>query len=444
MDRTWIRKLGYLINFAKGSESIANQIAYLTIGVLSPLPPYAVSLRVSIGFYLGALLEVPMGMLADVAGHRKALAYGFAVIAISCAGLLWSCLMGHLSYSLWILSVAAILEAIGTALVSGCFQAYIQSIIDDEVAKMDLGAESSDMKIKALSMSQAYGNFFSAMVPTLMIGGVFICHILWGISSFALVMPVITYTALALYFFSSRFRGLGINRARVNIGQQSKWSSYKENLLDFNVSIVNSLPVYRYRFLALFALMVLSVLTVIHVHTYLMISQLREFDLVQGNYSDAIFAFLTLISFNLAHYVKGWVASSISERSKPGNVLFCSLGAQGALALSMLALYYFGYHIVSVLMFVLLFRACFTPGQSVIQSMLLEMVPDNLRATVYSFVQVFVLLIYASYSAYLTVDGKGVEPPNTIFFQVFILAMISTLLAAVVFLRRYALKLSYE
>lgn len=443
MDKMWIRKLGYLTNFAKGSESIANQIAYLTIGVLSPLPPYAVSLRVSIGFYLGALLEIPMGMLADVAGHRKALAYGFAVIAISCAGLLWSCLMGHLSSSLWILSVAAILEAIGTALVSGCFQAYIQSIIDNEVAKIEPGAGASDIKIKALSMSQAYGNFFSAMVPTIMIGGVFVCHILWGISSFALVLPVITYTALSVYFFSSRFLGLGLGRSGLSTSRNGKWSSYKINFFDFKASIVSSLPAYRYKFLSLFALMVLSVLTVIHVHTYLMISQLREFDLVKGNYSEAIMAFLILISFNLAHYIKGWVASYISEKSKPGNVLFYSLSAQGILALSMLVAYYLGWHIVSVLIFVLLFRACFTPGQSVIQSMLLEMVPDNLRATVYSFVQVFVLLVYASYSAYLTVSGKGIEQPNVIFFQIFILTLLSASLAAMLFYRRYAIKLGY-
>ncbi|APC18003.1 hypothetical protein BLL42_20550 [Pseudomonas frederiksbergensis] len=125
-------------------------------------------------------------------------------------------------------------------------------------------------------------------------------------------------------------------------------------------------------------------------------------------------------------------------------MLFLSLGAQAVLALSMLLAYYQGYSIISVLMFVLLFRACFTPGQSVIQSMLLELVPENLRATVYSLVQVFVLLIYASYSAYLTVGGKGVEPPDTIFLQIFILTILSASLAAVLFLRGYAVKLGYE
>ncbi|RMV62090.1 MFS transporter [Pseudomonas coronafaciens] len=444
MDKAWIRKLGYLNNFAKGSESIANQIAYLTIGVLSPLPAYAVSLRVSIGFYLGAFLEIPMGVLADVAGHRKALAYGFAIIAISCAGLLWACLMGHLSYSLWVLSVAAILEAIGTALVSGCFQAYIQCIIDDEVSKMSLESSSSDIKFKALSMSHAYGNFFSAMAPTLIIGGVFVCHIVWGISSLALAVPVVTYTALSLYFFSSRFSRLGARIDKVLPNRSEKWLSYKANLLAFYRGIVKSQPVYRYKLITLFVLMVLSVLMVVHVHTYLMISQLREFDLTQGNYIQGILAFMVLVSFNLAHYIKGWAASLISEQSKPGNVLFLSLGAQAVLALSMLLAYYLGYSILSVLIFVLLFRACFTPGQSVIQSMLLEMVPENLRATVYSLVQVFVLLIYASYSAYLTFNGQGVEPPDAIFFQIFILTVLSASLAVILFLRGHAVKLGYE
>lgn len=76
--------------------------------------------------------------------------------------------------------------------------------------------------------------------------------------------------------------------------------------------------------------------------------------------------------------------------------------------------------------------------------MLLEMVPENLSGSRVRFGSGFFLLIYASYSVYLTVDGKGVEPPDAIFFKSLFSLILSASLAALLFLRGYAVKLGDE
>ena len=55
------------------------------------------------------------------------------------------------------------------------------------------------------------------------------------------------------------------------------------------------------------------------------------------------------------------------------------------------------------------------------QSKFLVEVPAHLRATVFSIVQIVVLVAYGSYSAMLTANGTGVDSPDRIFIQLMVL-----------------------
>lgn len=76
-----------------------------------------------------------------------------------------------------------------------------------------------------------------------------------------------------------------------------------------------------------------------------------------------------------------------------------------------------------------LFNAMFSPGHTSLQSTLLAEVPEHLRASVFSVVQVVVLLAYGSYSALLAASGVGVDQPDQIFVQLLCLSGAGMLLA---------------
>ncbi len=420
--RDWIKQLGYLQNIAKGSESIANQVSHLVVGVLSPLPTYAVSLRVSVGFYLGCFLELPTGALADVIGHRRTLGYGCGIVALACLGLFVACHFSQLPITIWILVLSSMFSAAGGALVSGCLQAFIQDYIDQHVSSSlssVVGESTEELKVKALSLSQGYGNFFSALMPTFVIGGVFVSYLRWGHSEWVLLVPVATYIGLAVFFFLNPSEA---KRTGITCSIAIHWHKYCQQLRSFGVTLIRNEHNNRFHICALFCLMVLSVLTVIHVHTYLMISQLRQLDLQHGGIKQSLMAFCILASFDLAHYIKGAVVPFVTKRLSSTQLLYVSLIAQCTLAALATAGYLKGLQFTSVITFVLLFRAVFTPSQNILQSRLLESIPQHLRASVFSVVQVIVLLAYGTYSAALTMRGVGVDEPQRIFAQLMCLS----------------------
>lgn len=177
--------------------------------------------------------------------------------------------------------------------------------------------------------------------------------------------------------------------------------------------------------------MVLSILTVIHVHTYLMVSQLRQIGLRDGSWRVVLMGFLVLAAFDFAHYPKGWIAPAVSRRFNAGQLIYFSLIAQILLALLALVCFRSGYPIAAVIGFALFFNALYSPGNMTLQSKFLVEVPDHLRATVFSVVQIIVLIAYGSYSALLTANGTGVDSPDRIFIQLMVLAGIVMILTIV-------------
>ncbi|MGF6768610.1 MFS family permease [Paraburkholderia sp. GAS199] len=425
----WIKRLGYFYNIARGSESISNQMSHLIVGVLSGLPTFAVSLRVSIAFYLGALLELPTGVLADVLGHRRTLIYGYAISAFASLCLFFSCHYSRTPASLPILVASSVLSAVGVGLVSGCLQAFIQDYIDQQVTKSgETGQQAEETRAKALARSQAYGNFFSAFVPTLVLAGVLANYYLTRRSEWALLVPVIVYGALATLFCVVR---IGDEKHAPGKSFAAHCVEYGRQLALFRTGFRQQSRAGQFRLGLLCLRMVLSILTVIHVHTYLMVSQLRQIDLQHGSLKAIIMGFMVLAAFDLAHYPKGLIAPIVSKRLSANHLPYFSLIAQCVLGLLALFCFHLGYTVGAVIGFALLFNATFSPGHTTLQSKLLNEVPEHLRASVFSVVQVVVLVAYGSYSALLAATGVGVDRPDQIFVQLLSLTGLGIVLAVV-------------
>lgn len=426
----WIKRLGYFYNVAKGSESISNQMSHLIVGVLSGLPTFAVSLRVSIGFYLGAILELPTGVLADVLGHRRTLIYGYAVCALSSLCLFLSCHFSHTSVSLSMLVASSMLSAIGGGLVSGCLQAFIQDYIDLQVRKSgESGLQAEETRAKALARSQAYGNFFSAFLPTLILAGVLANYYITHRSEWALLVPVIVYTALAIFFHL-----IGTADEKHSPGKAfiAHCRDYVRQLALFRTVLQQETLAGQFRLGLMSVRMVLSILTVIHVNTYLMVSQLRQIDLQHASAKTVVVGFLVLAAFDLAHFPKGVIVPIVSKRLSANQLQYFSLVAQGLLAAFGLFCFQMGFTTVAVIGFALLFNAAFSPGHMTLQSKLLTEVPEHLRASFFSVVQIVVLVAYGTYSALLAASGVGLERPDQIFDELLLLISVGIVLAVLI------------
>ncbi|WP_063534547.1 MFS transporter [Burkholderia sp. MSMB1589WGS] len=398
---------------------------HLIVGVLSGLPGFAVSLRVGIGFYLSAVLELPAGVFADVFGHRRTLVYGYATCSIASLFLFLSCHYSHYSKvpsSLTLLIASSILSALGGALVSGCLQAFIQDFVDLHVSKSGLlGDEANELRAKALARSQAYGNFFSAFLPVLVLASVFGNYYFTRQSEWSLLIPVVVYGGLSMLFFFAKSEERTPPQANAF---HRHCREHGRRLVQFAAELRHRESTSRIRFLLMLFRMVLSILTVIHVHTYLMVSQLRQIGLQDASWRAVLLGFLILAAFDLAHYPKGWIAPAVSKRLNANKLIYFSLTAQSVLALLAFVCFRSGHPIAAVIGFALFFNALYSPGNMTLQSKFLVEVPEHLRATVFSIVQIVVLVAYGSYSAMLTADGTGVDSPDRIFTQLMVLTML--------------------
>lgn len=197
---SWIKKLGYLQNIKSASESLANQVSHLLIGIFCGFPIYAVSLRVSISFYLSAILELPTGIIADVIGHYRAVAIGYLIGLLACLTLFFSAVDVNSIHSIPLLIISCIFSSIAGSLSSGSFQALLQDYIDlnSYILQNDIYIY---IRKNALSISQKYGKSISAFSPPTLILLLFILSKYNKNPEIILLIPAFCYGFLSFYFF---------------------------------------------------------------------------------------------------------------------------------------------------------------------------------------------------------------------------------------------------
>lgn len=410
-----IRTVGYIQNISKGNESAASQMSHLIVGVFGGLPDYAVSLRVAVAFYISCILEVPSGVVADIIGHARSMVYGCICYSLACVFIIFAVLATNDFGSLLLVVFSSVLSAFGGALSSGSFQALIQDLIDKEAALMPAG-ERRNVKIRTLSLSQGHGAFIATFFPIIIMAALVFWGKYWEGAEFFLLIPAMTFMGFAFYFYRLG-PATGVLVARNKL--QKSWELYFSELNNlkvwFALGALNK-RVYLYGFSFL---MIVSTVLMIHVHTYLMVSQLREIDIRSAGVKDIFIMFLMMVSFDLAHMVKGWIVPFLTRRCSDVGCLILSYF--GVITLAFLAWVgcFYNYQLLSLIIFVLFFRAFLTLGQNIVQSSLLVMLPRNSRATVLSVIQGVVILLYGTYSLWLTF--VGIEDPSEVLLEVVVL-----------------------
>ncbi|ATZ93489.1 MULTISPECIES: MFS transporter [Dickeya] len=417
-NSNWLKSIGYLDSTFRAMQSTSNQLSHLLVGALGGMFNSAVSLRVSIAFYSSILLEVPSGLLADKLGHFRSVALGSHFTASALLTLFFSLTSTHdagLQISLLILS--SFLSAIGMSLISGAYQAMLQDMIDNQIIKH---GEESGLRTKALLLSQRYGKEIVSIVPIIFLLILLVMYRTIGYAEAMLFIPAIMFIILGIWLWRYPQR----NSAQETDTENNQKAGDKNTLKNF-ISCLRAMT--RDQLVMLIKISLIIVLlnfSMVHVHTYLMVAEFREYNIMDISIIYLIPLFLFIASFDAAHYVKGVIVPRAAAKFDDKSLVMLSFGSLALLSAGCYFLYIYCDGIFALILYVLFFRACVTMGQDVAISNLLARLPEEIRAFTLSLVMSSVIVLYGAYSVYLTFIGIGAEPAQNVLIEILIIALI--------------------
>ncbi|WKV52135.1 MFS transporter [Dickeya fangzhongdai] len=417
-NSNWLKSIGYLDSTFRAMQSTSNQLSHLLVGALGGMFNSAVSLRVSIAFYSSILLEVPSGLLADKLGHFRSVALGSYFTASALLTLFFSLTSTHdagLQISLLILS--SFLSAIGMSLISGAYQAMLQDMIDNQIIKH---GEESGLRTKALLLSQRYGKEIVSIVPIIFLLILLVMYRTIGYAEAMLFIPAIMFIILGIWLWRYPQR----NNAPAIDAENNQQTSDKNTLKNF-ISCLRAMS--RDQLVMLIKISLIIVLlnfSMVHVHTYLMVAEFREYNIMDISIIYLIPLFLFIASFDAAHYVKGVIVPRAAAKFDDKSLVMLSFGSLALLSAGCYLLYIYCDGIFALILYVLFFRACVTMGQDVAISNLLARLPEEIRAFTLSLVMSSVIVLYGAYSVYLTFIGIGAEPAQNVLIEILVIALI--------------------
>ncbi|MDF7628965.1 hypothetical protein PUG46_06755 [Erwiniaceae bacterium L1_55_4] len=422
-NEIWLKKLGYLDSSFRATQSTSNQISHLLVGALSGMFNSAVSLRVSIAFYSSILLEVPAGLIADKFGHFKSVALGSFFTALALLFLFFSLSTfssSDMQFSLLVTS--SLFSALGMTLISGAYQAMLQDVIDRNI--IEYKADVS-LRTKALLLSQKYGKEIVSLVPVLFLFILLLVYRTYGHAEFLLMVPALLFT-----FFGMWIWHLGNKKNEKQIlNPLGNSLNSKSNTFKLFFEHVKSLSKTQIIMLIKISLIIILLnFSMVHVHTYLMVSEFREYNIMSVDASHLIPLFIFISSFDIAHYVKGIIVPRAAARFNDSKMIFLSFSS--LFILSSTCYYYMNVNsLLSLIFYVLFFRAFVTMGQDVAISNLLARIPEEIRAFTLSLIMSVVIILYGAYSIYLTFSGLGTESSSNVILEILVISSIGLILA---------------
>ncbi|UPT57010.1 MFS transporter [Dickeya zeae] len=414
----WLKGIGYLDSTFRAMQSTSNQLSHLLVGALGGMFNSAVSLRVSIAFYSSIILEIPSGLLADKLGHFRSVALGSYFTASALLTLFFSLTSTHdagLQISLLILS--SFLSAIGMSLISGAYQAMLQDMIDSQIIKH---GEESGLRTKALLLSQRYGKEIVSIVPIIFLLILLIMYRTIGYAEAMLFIPAIMFIILGIWLWRYPKK----NKTEESDSQHYHTRASKNTLKTFIFHIKSMSREQLVMLIKISLIIVLLNFSMVHVHTYLMVAEFREYNIMDISIIYLIPLFLFIASFDAAHYVKGIIVPRAAAKFNDKTLVMLSFGSLALLSAGCYLLYIHVDGIFSLILYVLFFRACVTVGQDVAISNLLARLPEEIRAFTLSLVMSSVIVLYGAYSVYLTFIGIGAEPAQNVLIEILVIALI--------------------
>lgn len=416
-NNIWLKKIGYLDSTFRAMQSTSNQISHLLVGALGGMFGSAVSLRVSIAFYSSILLEVPSGLLADRLGHFKSVALGCLFTSVALIALYFSlAVSSDVSLQISMLIFSSFVSAIGMCLISGAYQAMLQDMIDYQILKNN---EVSAMRTKALLLSQRYGKEIVSIVPIVFLLVLLIMYRTVGHAEVMLFIPAAMFIVLAiwLWHFQKKNEMHAIVHEDMSVARKNTFSNFIRHIKALSREQVLIL-------LKISIVIVFLNFAMVHVHTYLMVAEFREYNIMNVEMVYLIPLFIFIASFDAAHYVKGVIVPRVAARFSDGTLIILSFVSLTLLSVVCYWLYLYCNGIFALTLYVLFFRAAVTIGQDVAISNFLARLPEEIRAFSLSLVMSTVIVLYGAYSVYLTFIGIGAEPAQNVLLEISILALV--------------------
>lgn len=407
----FLKYIGYLQNLLKMVETIQNQITYLLIGISSSVPLNIISFRVTVYFFLSFIFEIPTGVVADVIGKTLSIAIGYWIMALSTLLVFASLLSGYDTFWCYIfVGMSAITGAVASGLIVATLNTFLQKKID-EFYRKHKAELSPNFKIKALSISQGYGNGLGAVVPCIVLG---LCIVLLrysNIAKYMLFIPILINFLVGCYFYQQHQLLLKLENRVPFLNQiRLSYCSYISNMKDFYLTVrYNTLNVCSV-VISLLALTMICTLLMIHVHTYMMVAQLRLSDIYHSDALHLLLLVFIATAFDQATYMKGIIVPFVSKKFKPEELIVISFVLVLALGVVTLGIYNL-MPVIAIYCFALFFRPFLSIGQFLINSSLMHAVPSKIRTTVLSISQAGVILLYSMYSFYLSTTRAGLDTP---------------------------------
>lgn len=418
-NNVWLKRIGYLDSTFRAMQSTSNQISHLLVGALGGMFGSAVSLRVSIAFYSSILLEIPSGLLADRLGHFKSVALGCLFTAVALIALYFSlAASSDVNLQITLLIFSSFVSAIGMSLISGAYQAMLQDMIDFQIIKNN---EVSGMRTKALLLSQRYGKEIVSIVPIVFLLILLIMFRTVGHAEIMLFIPATMFIALGAWLWCFPQK----NDRHINLQDEATALVKSKSTLSNFIRHIKVLSRDQ-----LFILLKLSVVIVflnfamVHVHTYLMVAEFREYNIMNVKMVYLIPLFIFIASFDAAHYVKGVIVPRVAARFSDRTMIIMSFTSLTLLSVGCYWLYLYCNGIFALILYVLFFRATVTIGQDVAISNFLARLPEEIRAFSLSLVMSTVIVLYGAYSVYLTFIGIGTEPAQNVLLEISVLALV--------------------
>lgn len=423
-NNIWLKKIGYLDSTFRAMQSTSNQISHLLVGALGGMFGSAVSLRVSIAFYSSILLEIPSGLLADRLGHFKSVALGCLFTAVALITLYFSlAASSDVSLQITMLIFSSFVSAIGMCLISGAYQAMLQDMIDFHILKNN---EASGMRTKALLLSQRYGKEIVSIVPIVFLLVLLIMYRTVGHAEVMLFIPAVMFISLGVWLWYFQRKNEMHDKTQIDMAELSK---NKNTLGNFRRHIAALSREQLFILLKLSIVIVFLNFAMVHVHTYLMVAEFREYNIMNVDMVYLIPLFIFIASFDAAHYVKGVIVPRIAARFSDGAMIILSFASLTLLSVGCYWLYLYCNGIFALTLYVLFFRAAVTIGQDVAISNFLARLPEEIRAFSLSLVMSTVIVLYGAYSVYLTFIGIGAEPAQNVLLEISVLALVGGVLA---------------
>ena len=389
-----IRAVGRNLAFETGIRVGLSLCARLLLGYLGGLPTTALSVNASIAFLLSAVLELPAGMLADTFGARRSVHLGYACQAAASLSLFGAiALRAGSPWIMWLLIVAeAVFDAVGNSLLSGARESAYQGAVEASLEGAT-GAEKTDLRRKYLLLAEAYGRRALVAVPLALTAIVLWLDAHGGRGHLGLLLVVACWLLLDRQF-------QGMPAGPVN-GVRPDWAVEARRCLA-------QLRGHGGEFAAASFCWMVNRFAFITVTSYFAVAVIKDEALWPAR-TPAAPAMLLTAAFLAGRVARSFVLPFLAKSQSSARLITGGAAAQALLAAAVLAgsrfsgPAYLGLAAVALAAYDICAGTIERPSLGLI----LEAVPEKIRASFLSMLSMCVLAAQGAYSLYLAAHGRG-------------------------------------